>query len=149
MPSGRVGEESSSDVMLARMTADVPGGFAGTLVEHGRTIVLLADPAQRDAARTALNGLSMTGPRDFTHAEFRKATWTLGELVAWYRFIVANARSTAVRSSYINQPGNRIVLTVANGTDRQSVIRRLESLNLPCDLVNVEILGAPRLSSAP
>lgn len=135
----------STDSSLDVATRDVPGGFAGMLhVDSGpRRILFLTNLGDAHRALEALQRVPGLGVPAEEHVVFRRARWTLAQLVGWYPYVVAHAGSP-LRAASIDTPGNRIVIGVDDERRRREVIKRFETLNLPCQLVAVEVIGVVR-----
>lgn len=138
---------SDPDAALARMSRDIPGGFGGVFEQDGKTFVLLKERGSLDSAVSALRRVPEMAHYDLRHPVFKQARWTMDELFTWYRYIGKEAASSAILSEYIDQPRNRIVVSVADSPGRISYYQKLQRLDVPCYLIEVVIRPSPRLTS--
>jgi len=125
------------DDQWADLAATVPGGFAGFFSDSTHTpILMLTEPAQAAAAQRALAGKIWVPPT----AIARQARWNFAQLVDWFDYIVP--RITVGPASADNDESiNRIHLRTSSVAVRDSIVRVLASLPLPCDLVVVDLSG--------
>jgi hypothetical protein len=128
---------SDDNTALARATKDVPGGFAGAFDENGHSVLLLVEPEKRDSAVAVLTRAPRVPPIDYQNAEVRRATWTFYQLYAWSLVVIPAAADLGVSVTGIDQRANRVVIGAANAEARTRIIARLESLNFPCNLIQV------------
>ena len=139
---------SGGEENLDRATRNIPGGFAAAFPENGQMVVLLVDPSKRDTALAALNGLAPIPPFDPQRATVRKARWTFAQLRAWQAYLTMQGGSSSVATVGINHAANRIEFGTVGENGRRELLRELESLDVPCDLAAVSVLGVwPRAAT--
>ena len=129
------------DDQWADLAEQVPGGFAGYILDGGKFVVFLTDPSQAAAAKAALAG--KTG-YDLQGAEVRQARWDFAQLVNWFNYLSqqsATWSSSGLASADKNEAINRIVYGTVDSTSRLMLIEKLQGLDLPCDLIRVEVTG--------
>lgn len=127
----------------ANLAERVPGGFAGVLYVASKPVLLLTDPSQAAAAKTAL--ASSLPFFDVGSAEVRRARWNFAQLVDWYNYLSSQGavwRTPGMVSSDKDEAINRIRYGVLDGAARDKLLERLNGIELPCDLIAVEITGA-------
>src|SRR3989449_203479 len=133
---------ATSDDRWAAAAREVPGGFAGKMLEGG-LVVFLVDTTQRDAALAARGGLEGRDPK---RVRVRKVRWNFAQLYDWYRYLNLHVWSdSGVVTSDIDEAENRITYGVMGESGRRRPERRLAALRprLPCFLVAVEVVGPP------
>src|SRR5439155_17869761 len=74
------------DDRWAELAREVPGGFAGMMLEGG-LVVFLVDTTQRDAALAALAARGGLEGRDPKRVRVRKVRWNFAQLYDWYRYL--------------------------------------------------------------
>lgn len=129
---------------IARTT---PGGFAGISygIGGGSPTIFLTDISQAAAARTALAPLlAQTNPTfDFAHAKIAQARWDSAQLLDWYLYLTGqpiwSMANVIVTSSGLDPTADRIRLNTADSTGQSLLVTQLESMSLPCDLIQVGI----------
>jgi len=126
----------------ARLARTVPGGFAGVFRDSSHVqVLMLTQPARADAAKQALSGrLGIS----VTEATVREARWDFAQLVDWFNYLFPRLRVGPV-SGDKDESINRIRLSVTTVALRDSLVRSLAALPLPCDLVVVDLRGIVRL----
>src|SRR5947208_477356 len=133
------------DDRWAALAREVPGGFAGMMLEGG-LVVFLVDTTQRDAALAALAARRGLEGRDPKRVRVRKVRWNFAQLYDWYRYLNLHVWSdSGVVTSDIDEAENRITYGVMGESGRRRLERRLAALRprLPCFLVAVEVVGPP------
>src|SRR2546429_1392834 len=133
------------DDRWADLAREVPGGFAGMMLEGG-LVVFLVDTTQRDAALAALAARRGLEGRDPKRVRVRKVRWNFAQLYDWYRYLNLHVWSdSGVVTSDIDEAENRITYGVMGESGRRRLERRLAALRprLPCFLVAVEVVGPP------
>jgi len=133
------------DDRWAEAARELPGGFAGKMLEGG-LVVFLVDTTQRDAALAALAARGGLEGRDPKRVRVRKVRWNFAQLYDWYRYLGPHVWSdSAVVTSDIDEAENRITYGVMGESGRRRLERRLAALRprLPCFLVAVEVVGPP------
>lgn len=124
------------DDRWADLATTVPGGFAGFFYDSTHTpILLLTQPTQAVAAQRALAGKIGLPP----NATVRQARWDFAQLVDWFNYLLPRlgVGVTADKDESID----RIRFSVTSIAARDSVVRALAALPLPCDLVVVDLNG--------
>lgn len=125
------------DDRWAELARTVPGGFAGIFYDSTHTpILLLTQPAQAAAAHRALAGKIELPP----DAVVRRARWDFAQLVDWFNYLLPRLSVGGITADK-DESINRIRLSVTSLAARDSVIRDLAALPLPCDLVVVDLRG--------
>ena len=129
------------DDQWADLAESVPGGFAGFIRDDGKLVLFLTDPSQATAAKAALAG--KTG-YDVREAQVRQARWDFAQLVNWFNYLSQQSTlwsNSGLASADKNEAINRIVYGTVDSASRLLLIQRLEGLDLPCDLIRVEVTG--------
>jgi len=138
------GHETDDD-RWAEAARDVPGGFAGKMLEGG-LVVFLVDTRQREAALAALAARNGLEGRDPKRVRVRKVRWDFAQLLDWYHYLGLHVwRDSGVVESDIDEEHNRITYGVMGESGRRRVERRLARLRPPppCFLVAIEVVGPP------
>jgi len=131
----------------AATARELPGGFAGKMLEGG-LVVFLVDTTQRDPALAALAARGGLEGRDPKRVRVRKVRWTFAQLYDWYRYLNLHVwRDSSVVTSGIDAAENRITYGVIDESGRQRLERLLARLRppLPCFLVAIELAGPMQL----
>jgi hypothetical protein len=124
------------DDQWAEISQQVPGGWGGMFLLHGRPTMYLTDPSRREAARAVLQHLY---PRS-AEADVLRGRWSFAELYDWYRYINRTAwSSSGMRSSDIDEGANRLRYGVSDQAARERLEQRLRQLGIPCYLVSIEL----------
>lgn len=119
---------------LARTT---PGGFAGVFYDSAHTpILMLTRPAEASAAIDALAG--KTGFPTHT-ATVRQARWDFAQLVDWFNYLLPRLEIPVTADK--DEALNRIRFSITSVELRDRIIRTLTQMQLPCDLVVVDLNG--------
>jgi hypothetical protein len=130
----------SPDDEWADLAERVPGGFAGVLYVAGKPVLMLTDPSRAAEAKTAL-AAALVG-FDVRDARVQKARWNFAQLVDWYNFLGTPVFDTpGLSSGDKDEVINRIHYGVVDSAARDRLLRTLSSIQLPCDLIAVEITG--------
>ncbi len=134
------------DDRWAALAQEVPGGFAGSILEGG-LVVFLVDTAQRDAALAALAARGALQGRDPKRVRVRQVRWNFAQLYDWYGYLnrQLDFDRDNVAMSDIDEAENRIDYGVMGEGARRALEHRLAALRpaLPCFLVAVEVVGPP------
>lgn len=107
-------------------------------------------------AGTAILGVGCRGAetQDYTWAGRRDRSCrqassiqsrSVAELRTWYAYVTQRAAFPGVTSTYIDEVGNRIVISVADKAALAVILSRFESSEIPCHLVAVTVLGQATL----
>jgi hypothetical protein len=130
------------DHKWADLAQRVPGGFAGILLVDSKPVLMLTDPARAAAAKEAL------APEiawfDIRGAEVRKARWDFAQLVDWYTYLSVRSPdwlSSGWVSGDKDEAINRIRYGVLDSAALDELRQGLAAMELPCDLIALEITG--------
>lgn len=136
----------------ARLALAVPGGFAGAYLENLKLVVLLTDTTQRTAALQALDSLlpKIYPTRSFSilDAKTFPARWNFAQLYAWYVYLTSRVSGNDAPVVSLDERGNLISVGARDSTALRRVIARVNTLDVPCRLVHVEVSGAVVVNSA-
>jgi len=135
----------TDDDRWADLAREVPGGFAGMMLEGG-LVVFLVDTTQRDAALAALAARGALQGREPKRVRVRKARWDFAQLIDWYHYLNLSAWSDSGEvQSDIDEEHNRISYGVMGASGRRRLERVLAQLRPPppCFLVAIEVVGPP------
>lgn len=131
--------------LFAALAKELPGGFAGVFHDKGQPVLLLTDPAQSSTVKEALAPyLINLGSIDLARAEVRAARWNFSQLSNWYTYIFRHtpvATTPGITRSDTDVTLNRILITVESVAARDRVVNALRGVQLPCDLIALEIGG--------
>jgi hypothetical protein len=130
------------DDQWADLAERVPGGFAGILYVDNKPVLMLTDPSEAAAAKRAL-APALVG-FDVAGAAVHKARWNFAQLVNWYNFLGARTsvwQTPGMTSGDKDEAINRIRYGVVDTAARETLLRTLAGIQLPCDLIAVEITG--------
>ena len=130
------------DDQWADLALRVPGGFAGVMYVDSKPVLMLTDPAQAAAAKQALAPEFVAF--DINGAEVRKVRWDFAQLVDWSNYLSARTpvlRTPGITSSDRDEGINRIRYGVLDESARDRLLQALAQMDLPCDLIAVEITG--------
>lgn len=130
------------DDKWASLARTVPGGFAGVLYVDSKPVLMLTDPSQAGAAKQAL--AAEFPSFDIRGAEVRKVRWDFAQLADWYNYLGIRGpvwQTPGTTSSDMNEAINRIHYGVVDSASRAALISSLAGMNLPCDLIVIEITG--------
>ena len=132
------------DDRWADIAASTPGGFAGVLRRNGMPVLVLARPAEAEAAKAALAPLLPDFP--INDASVQPGRWDFAQLVDWYNYLMQRTPlwSLNVTSGDKSESDNRIKYGVRDSASLYRVRALLDSLSVPCDLVMLEIGPAGR-----
>jgi hypothetical protein len=128
------------DDQWADLALRVPGGFAGVMYVDNKPVLMLTDPVQAAAAKQALAPEFVAF--DINGAEVRKVRWDFAQLVDWFNYLMAQSlwRTATMTSSDKDEAINRIRLGVLDEDARDRLLEALAGMDLPCDLIAVEII---------
>jgi len=139
-----VGHETDAD-RWAQAAREIPGGFAGKMLEGG-LVVFLVDTTQRDAALAAIAARGGLEGRNPKRVRVRKARWDFAQLLDWYHYLNLYVWSdSGVVTGGIDEANNRITYGVMGESGRRRLEHHLATLRPPppCSLVAVEVVGPP------
>ena len=137
----------TDDDRWAEAAREVPGGFAGKMLEGG-LVVFLVDTMQREAALAALAARNGLDGRDPKRVRVRKTRWDFAQLVDWYHYLGLHVwRDSGVVTSDIDEEHNSITYGVKDESGRRRLERLLAELRPPppCFLVKIEVVGPIQL----
>ena len=137
-PTGRLATIDDRWAVTAR---EIPGGFAGIILEGG-PVVFLVDTTKREAALAALIGRHAIPGRHPERARVRKARWDFAQLHEWYEYV--NGYLTGepgFAMSDIDEEHNRLSYGTGDEAARERFEAILARLPVPCGLVVVEVTG--------
>lgn len=126
------------DDQWADLASSVPGGFAGVWYDGQHVpILMLTHSELAEAAKVALKG-RLGFPVE--QATVRSARWDFLQLVNWFNYLMPRLASGPL-SGDKDEALNRIRFSVTSTEVRDHIVRTLRALNLPCDLVVVDLNG--------
>ena len=134
---------ATSDDRWAEAARELPGGFAGKILEGG-LVVFLVDTTQRDAALAALAARGGLEGMDPKRVRVRKVRWNFAQLYDWYRYLGLHVWSASdLVTSDIDEAHNSITYGVKDEPSRRRLERLLAELRPPppCFLVAIEVVG--------
>jgi hypothetical protein len=125
----------------ADLAEKVPGGFAGILFLLGQPTMWLVHPEQEEAAKLALASDPTFGSFDIRGAQVLKARWDFAQLVDWFNYLNGTDiwRNSGFTSADKDERINRIRYGVKDEASRAELVRRLEALNVPCNLIQIAL----------
>ena len=139
------------DDLWAELATRVPGGFAGVMLsENGTPLLMLTDTTKAVAARAALAPELAGKIHDFdvTKAEARAVRWNFAQLVDWFDYLMQKTPSGQwITSADKDEAINRIHFGVADSVGMEKLANYLRGLALPCDLVQIDVVGRIILST--
>jgi len=138
---------ATSDDRWAAAARELPGGFAGEMLEGG-LVVFLVDTTQRDAALAALAARGGLAGMDPKRVRVRKVRWNFAQLYDWYRYLGLHVWSASgLVTSDIDEAQNNITYGVKDESGRRRLERLLAELRPPppCFLVAIEVVGPIQL----
>jgi hypothetical protein len=130
------------DDKWADLARTVPGGFAGVLYVDSKPVLMLTDPSQAGAAKEAL--AAEIPWFDIRGAEVRQARWDFAQLADWYNYLTIRGpvwQTPGITSGDKNEAINRIQYGVLDSASRTRLVSTLAGINLPCDLIAIQITG--------
>lgn len=129
----------SPDDQWAALARTVPGGFGGVYYDANHTFtVVLVDPSKKNQAFSALHaaGLFVDG------AAVAKGRWNFAQLYDWLAYIQDRSPAvTGLRTVDIDELANRLAFGLADSSSIHAFDSTLARMNLPCFLVNTDIVG--------
>ena len=126
----------------ASIARQVPGGWGGFFLVDGQPTVYLVEPGRRDEALAALHLLWDWTPYDIRQSDVWQGRWDFAQLYDWRRYIdVAVGWPEGLTSSDLDEFRNRIAYGVRDEGIAASFGALLDSANLPCELVLIEVGG--------
>ncbi len=145
LPRGR---EATIDDRWAATAREIPGGFAGIILQGG-PVVFLVDTTKRDAAVAALIARGALKGRHPERARVRKARWDFAQLHEWYDYLNGHLTDdSGFAMSDIDEGHNQLMYGVADEAARDRFEAELARLPIPCGLVVVEITGFVQFKGA-
>ena len=142
------GPSRTVDDDWADIARQVPGGYAGIILENGTPVVFLVDTTQRQQAIAGLQG-RLSVPGGFANAKVRAARWDFAELAEWYRYLQIEPLGAQISFADIDEAKNRIAFGAPDSTSRAKMNQALAKLDLPCYLVAIEIRGFATFTTKP
>lgn len=129
----------------ADLAEKIPGGFAGVLLIDGQPSMWLVHPEQEAAAKAALLTDPSFGNFDFRRAQVLQARWDFAQLVDWYNYLMTTGiwTNSGLVSGDKDERINRIRYGVKDEASQQELVRRLEALDVPCNLIQVGLESPP------
>ena len=134
---------------MTRASLVVPGGLGGIFLNGDAFVVLLVDTTKRDSAIAALLRRPDMPQLNTDHVVIRQARWSYAELVEWYQYIIPRTAHEAISSSSIDLVQNRVTISVTNEDARAAVLKLVESLPIPCNLIAITLMDYPRPAIVP
>jgi len=135
-------DSMNPDHWWADVAERVPGGFAGILLDDNKPVLMLTDPRQAAAAKAVLapeiTWFNIRG------AEVRKARWDFAQLVDWYDYLGVRGpiwRTAGLVGGAKDVGINRVRYGVVDSAALDELRQGLAGMNLPCDLIALEISG--------
>jgi hypothetical protein len=159
--SGRPpGQSIRDNYWEAELARNVPGRFAGlylgspaspyigAIEGERRLVVLLVDTTDVAGSLAALEAhvgpvMRMSEGR-LGDAVVRKARWDFAQLLEWQHFLVQVVREVVGRRGFgsaVSVVRNRVTFALPDSTALRRVAARLATMDLPCDLLHLEIGG--------
>jgi hypothetical protein len=126
-------------VILARQA---PGGVGGIFVDEGGAYLWLVDPSKRSEAIAAIAASPLgSGMGGFLEgAVVLKARWDFAQLADWFAYVLPRAlHHVRWSSADIQESRNRLEFSVVDEAARRELERRLQALDLPCNLIAIRI----------
>lgn len=130
----------------------VVGGFAGLRNRPGQMAILLADTSRAADVRAALLEIVRSDQRALpstadlvARAPAIQVKWTLAELYDWLWHLEGALVPTlqtfgaAYTSSGVDDAANRVFFDAQDSSTHAGLLRALESLSLPCELVTSQV----------
>jgi hypothetical protein len=130
---------------VVTLAHQVPGGVGGIFMEQGVGYLWLVEPSKRTEAIAALAdtplGIGLQqGGFPLKNAVVLKARWNFAQLADWYAYVTSRALpGVQWTSADIQEARNRLEFGVISEAARLDLESRLKALDLPCNLVAVEI----------
>ena len=131
------------DHQTANLARTVPGGYANRSGDHGQNVIMLVRPESASQAKSAL-AQQLSWGADWDNAVVRPARWDYDQLVDWKDHLELVMKHTVKGGGgYIDILANRVHLDVSDSTERSRLIAALQTIPVPCDLVQIG-LGVPK-----
>jgi hypothetical protein len=134
-----------SDEIWVTLAREVPGGVGGIFRDGRVGYLWLVDPSKRSEAIAALAssplgpGLQQTG-FPLQQAVVLKARWNFAQLADWFAYVTPRAlHGVRWSSADIQEARNRLEFGVVDEAARLELERRLKTLDLPCNLIAIDI----------
>jgi hypothetical protein len=135
------GRSRTVDDDWSDLARDLPGGFAGIILESNVPVVFLTDTTQKQQAFTALQARGTFG-LNFTNARARAARWNFTQLAEWFRYFQVTPVENMWVSADIDESKNRIEYGVRDAAARAALEQALSRLDVPCYLVSTRVVNA-------
>ncbi len=144
-------EPRTVDDEWAAIARQVPGGWGGLFLENQIPTIYLVDPSKREEAIEALIALGIGGGEffDLREARVRQGRWDFAQLYDWRWYLDARLGAVGLTSRDIDELQNRLVYGVKDDAVRTSWTARIDSLNIPCELVIVEVRPGVVVAASP
>lgn len=115
------------------------------MYRDGQPVLLLARPDESEAAKARLASLLPDFP--ISRSSVQPARWDFAQLVDWYRYLLQRTPlgSLNVTHGDKSESDNRIRYGVADSSSLRRASALLDSLQIPCDLVLLEIAAPIQL----
>jgi hypothetical protein len=130
-----------TDEIWVTLAREAPGGIGGMFFDRGVGYLWLVDPSKRSEAIAAIAAAGIE-PIGFAlqDAVVLKARWNFAQLAEWHAYVTSRAL-LGVEWSYadIQEGRNRLEYGVVDEAALRSLESRLKRLDLPCNLIAVEI----------
>jgi hypothetical protein len=120
------------------LARDIPGGFAGIIVESNVPVVFLADTTEKQGAFAALQARNTFG-FNFSTARARAARWNFTQLAEWFRYFQVTPVMNLWISADIDEAQNRIEFGVRDSAGLSTLNSALSRLDVPCYLVATRV----------
>jgi hypothetical protein len=145
-PTGR---QATIDDQWAVTAREIPGGFAGIILEGG-PVVFLVDTTQREAALAALIARHAIPGRHPERARVRRARWDFAQLHEWYEYLNGHLTGdSGFAMGDIDEGHNQLTYGVADSAAQRRFEAILARLPVPCGLVVVEVTGFAEFKAEP
>lgn len=131
---------------IARLSRELPGGYAGHWLEDGAPVIAMVDPMHAEVVREALNDrLAGSGVSFPPESAVLPVRWSFAQLWEWK----AHLESAIVTSDGfafldLNELRNRIVVGLTSHAAREELAARLYARDVPCRLILLELTEGPR-----
>ena len=146
-------DSTSIDARSPELARRFPGGFAGLwYVNPHKTIVYFTDTARGRPIVDSIIRIQKVGhPMDTMVVELKQVRWHYAQLDEWYRWLhmrvwedYATRNAFGLNTAYIDTHRNLLAYHVNDSASVKKLEAYLESLELPCGLVDVRGAGEGR-----
>jgi hypothetical protein len=144
-PVGMRATGASIDDVFAAIALEHPGGFGGTYLDSGRTVLRFTDTT---AARAALGPINVRlatyfrGSFDTTAVRLVPSRWSFATMYDWYGYLfprVFGPYGYGVHMADVNEARNRVMF-MTQATDQLPRLRAaLDAVGTPCGLVVLRV----------